>query len=82
MEGHMKKTIANVVYDTESAELIHKHTVGTLGDSEGYEESLYKTEKGKYFLYVNGGPDSLYPEENIKRMSPSKADEWLTEKSK
>ena len=53
MEGHMKKTIANVVYDTESAELIHKHTVGTLGDSEGYEESLYKTEKGKYAHLCN-----------------------------
>ena len=78
----MKKTIANVLYDTDASELIHKYTVGSVGDSEGYEESLYKTDKGKYFLYVNGGKDSPYPEENIKRMSPTKADEWLTEKSK
>lgn len=77
----MKKTIANVLYDTDTSELIHKHTCGMVGDSDGYEESLYKTEQGKYFLYVNGGPDSPYHEENIKRISPVKADEWLTEKN-
>ena len=78
----MKKTIANTIYDTDFAELIHKYTSGEIGDSEGYEECLYKTENGKYFLYVNGGPNSLYPTENIKRISSAKADEWLTEKSK
>ncbi len=78
----MKKVIANVEYDTEKADLIYKHAVGNIGDSEGYEECLYKTDGGKYFLYVNGGQDSVYPKENIKRMSPAKADEWLTEKNK
>ena len=34
------------------------------------------TENGKYFLYTNGGADSIYPEENIKRMSADKAAEW------
>ncbi len=78
----MKKTIANINYDTEAAELIYKYTSGAFGDSEGYEECLYKTEGGKYFLYVNGGADSVHPEENIKRMSAAKADEWLSEKTK
>ena len=78
----MKKTIASAVYDTDTAELIHKFTLGQLSDSRGYEESLYKTEDGRYFLYVNGGSDSPYPKENIKRMSPARADEWLTEKIK
>ena len=78
----MKKTIANVLYDTDSSELIHKYTSGDFGDAAGYEESLYKTECGKYFLYVNGGPDSIYPGEKIKRISPAKADEWLTERNK
>ncbi len=72
----MKKVICKVEYDTENAELIAKLTNGELGDSDGYEESLYKTSDGKFFLYVNGGPDSIYPEENIKRMSAAKAEEW------
>ncbi len=73
----MKKVICKVTYDTASAELIKKNTSGSFGDPAGYEESLYKTEDGKFFLYVNGGEDSIYPEENIKRMSAAKADEWL-----
>ena len=73
----MKKIICKVTYDTATAELIKKKTSGEFGDPAGYEESLYKTDDGKYFLYVNGGPESVYPEENIKRMSAAKADEWL-----
>ncbi len=73
----MKKVICKVTYDTESAELIKKVTSGEFGDPAGYEESLYKTADGKFFLYVNGGEESIYPEENIKRMSAAKAEEWL-----
>lgn len=72
----MKKIICKVEYDTEKSKLIKKVTEGELGDSTGYEESLYVTENGKYFLYVNGGADSVHPEENIIRMSAAKADEW------
>ena len=43
-------------------------------------ETLYKTEGGKFFLYTNGGEDSEYPKENIKRMSASAADKWLLER--
>lgn len=73
----MKKVICKVEYDTENAELVKKFTSGEFGDAAGYEESLYKTNDGKYFLYVNGGAESVYPAENIKRMSAAKADEWL-----
>lgn len=76
----MKKIIANVEYDTDCSELVYKYTVGNIGDSTGYEESLYKTEQGKYFIYANGGEDSPYPNESIKRISPAKAEEWLAEK--
>lgn len=72
----MKKIICKVEYDTENAKLIAKFTSGNFGDSDGYEESLYETEDGKFFLYVNGGADSIYPQENIKRMSVQKANEW------
>ena len=73
----MKKVICKVEYDTDNAELVLKRTNGEFGDPAGYEESLYKTADGKYFLYVNGGAESIYTEENIKRMSAAKANEWI-----
>ena len=73
----MKKIICKVDYDTESSKIIKKKSFGSFGAADGYEESLYKTETGKYFLYVNGGPESAYPKEDIKRMSAEKAKEWL-----
>ena len=72
----MKKIICKVEYDTEKSELIAKNTVGEFGQPDGYEESLYVTAGGKYFLYTNGGEDSKYPSEGITRMSAAKADEW------
>ena len=74
----MKKIIAKVEYDTEASELLGKVTAGSIGDPTGYEESLYRTAEGKYFLYTNGGDQSPYTKEDIKRMSAAKADEWLT----
>ena len=76
----MKKVICKVEYDTETADLVAKFTYGTFGEPDGYEESLYVTAAGKYFLYVNGGAESPYTEENIKRMSAVKAEEWRAEK--
>ena len=75
----MKKVICKIEYDTETSELIAKRTVGNFGDADGYEESLYKTEGGKFFLYTFGGPESKYAEEGIKRMSAATADAWLKE---
>lgn len=75
----MKKIICKVEYDTETAELIAKFTSGEMGDPKGYEESLYKTPDGKYFIYVNGGAESIYPEENIKRLAQTKVKDWKTE---
>ena len=72
----MKKIICKVEYDTEKAELVKKHAVGSFGDPAGYEETLYKTADGKFFLYTVGGADSKYAEEGIKRMSADKANEW------
>lgn len=72
----MKKIICKVEYDTEKSELVQKYTNGNIGDPTGYEESLYVTENGKYFLYTNGGAESVYPTEGITRMSAAKAEEW------
>lgn len=75
----MKKVICKVEYDTEASQLIAKKTVGEFGDPAGYEESLYKTEGGKFFLYTNGGEESPYKKEDIKRLAAAKADEWLAQ---
>ena len=46
-----------------------KYTVGEFGDPAGYEESLYQTPGGLYFLYFRGGPQSPYAQEDIKCLS-------------
>ncbi len=73
----MKKIICKREYDTETATLVKKFTFGNYGDADGYEETLYQTEKGLYFLYTNGGIESPYAQENIKSVSKAKAEEWL-----
>ena len=73
----MKKTICKKEYDTETAELIKKYTCCNYGDPNGFEEHLYKTPDGLYFLYVNGGATSLYPHEDILRLAKTKINTWL-----
>lgn len=75
----MKKIICKKVYDTETATLVKKVTCGAFGDPTGYEESLYQTEGGLFFLYVNGGAESKHAKEDIVRMSAEKKNAWLKE---
>ena len=48
----MKKVICKIEYDTDASELIQKKVFGVFGDPKGYEESLYKTKDGKFFVYT------------------------------
>ncbi len=73
----MKKIICKKEYDTEKSEIVKKYIRGFIGDADGFEETLYKTEDGSYFIYSHGGKESPYPEESIKRMSKAAAEEWL-----
>lgn len=73
----MQKIICKKMYDTETSTLIKKVTFGNFGDPNGYEESLYQTEGGLFFLYVNGGETSKYVKEDIIRMSADKKKAWL-----
>ncbi len=73
----MQKTICKKVYDTDTSTLLKKVTHGYYGASDGWEESLYQTESGNFFLYVNGGADSKHTKEDILRMSAEKKDTWL-----
>ena len=73
----MIKIICKKTYDTDLSEIVKKVTYGNFGDTDGYEETLYVTADGNYFLYTNGGVDSKYPKEDIKRLAKAKAEEWL-----
>lgn len=75
----MQKKICKVVYDTEISTVVKKVTFGNFGDADGYEETLYQTPNGLYFVYVNGGPESIYAKEDIMRLSKEKAEAWLKE---
>lgn len=73
----MKKIICKKEYDTETATLIKAYAFGKMGDPTGYEEDLYQTPEGLYFLHVGGGEQSIYPAEDIKRLAKTKVNEWI-----
>ena len=73
----MEKFICKKEYNTETATFIKKYTYGCFGDPTGYEECLFQTPGGLYFLYVRGGENSIYPTEDILRIAKSKVNEWI-----
>lgn len=73
----MKKTICKKEYDTQTAVLIKKYTYGYFGEPTGYEEILFQTPEGLYFLYGCGGERSPYPNEDITRLAKAKVNDWL-----
>lgn len=73
----MQKIICKKVYDTDTARVVFKKTEGCYGDPAGYEETLFLSPEGNYFLYAVGGAASPFPEEKITRLSEKKAEEWL-----
>ena len=73
----MKKIICKKEYDTETATLIKQYVCGFYGDPAGYEEILYQTPGGLYFLYVRGGEASPYPTEDILRLAKTKVNAWM-----
>lgn len=73
----MKKIVRGKVLDTETAQIVKKITFGEFGDANGYEETLYVTEDGAYFIYTNGGAESKYPTESITLKYQASVDKWL-----
>ncbi len=73
----MQKIICKKVYDTETATVVKKNTFGVYGDPTGYEETLFQTPEGLYFLYVNGGSASKYTKEDITRVSKENAKKMM-----
>jgi hypothetical protein len=58
----MTKAIKNgMVYDTEQAEKVTRYSNGgTTQDFSHVRETLYKTDKGNYFIHGRGGPKTKY----------------------
>ncbi len=75
----MEKIIRKKVYNTETAELVAGRAYSYYGDPAGYEEKLYLTPEGSYFLYGIGGDSSPYPEPTIKAVSKAAAQTWQQE---
>ena len=73
----MKKVIGKKEYDTETAKLIKQFTYSYYGDPKGYEEILYQTPDGCYFVFARGGNESTHPKESILRIGKDKVDDWL-----
>ena len=73
----MKKIICKKEYDTETATLIKAYSFSYLGDPAGYEEDLYQTPSGLYFLHVGGGEASPYPTEDIIRLAKTKVNDGM-----
>jgi len=66
------------VYDTSKAEPLGNRVFSYFGDPAGYEETLYKTKGGLYFLCGIGGEESPYDQgEDIRPLSEKEAQAWL-----
>ena len=73
----MCKDIDGVLYDTANSTVDKKFTYGVPGDPCGYEETLYITSDGKYFVYTFGGIQSKYPSENIFPIDRVDVKNWI-----
>jgi len=57
----MKRIIDGKRYDTETAEMVAEDSNGyAYSDFNHCEETLYRTQRGNWFLYGEGGPMSKY----------------------
>lgn len=56
----MKKIINGKTYNTETAVAICGYEYGYGGDLDYIEECLYKTKKGAFFIWGEGGARSKY----------------------
>lgn len=73
----MIKTVGDCTYDTNNATMDKKFTFGAPGDETGYEETLYITFEGKYFIYTNGGAKSRYTCEDITPIAREQVKDWI-----
>lgn len=73
----MRKELDGVIYDTATSVVDKKFTYGVPGDPYGYEETLYITNDGRYFIYTNGGNKSKYPTESVTPIARENVKDWM-----
>jgi len=56
----MKAIINGKLYDTQTAEELAGDSYGCSGDFERWDETLYRTKSGSYFIAGSGGPKTKY----------------------
>ena len=82
----MKKVIANLLYNTDSARLVGHREVSPISNIEWLKEDLYQKKTGEFFLHGRGGPRTIYRQttengnfsggERILPISQETAKEW------
>ncbi|MCL2605634.1 MAG: hypothetical protein FWD90_14295 [Defluviitaleaceae bacterium] len=72
----MKMVIKEKEYSTYNAICLGYRHIGEYGHVDGYEEQLYLSDDGQYFIYGVGGPDSPYTEPEIILITEEKAKKW------
>jgi len=75
----MKRIINRKTYNTDTGIKVGAFAAGAFGDADGYEEILYKTPRGDYFLYGVGGDKSKYINPAITPLTEEAAKSWLSE---
>lgn len=73
----MVKIVDGATYDTQRSTIDKKFTFGIPGEPTGYEETLYITPDGRYFIYTNGGIRSRYSHEDITPIPREQVVDWL-----
>lgn len=87
----MKKVIDGKMYNTETADEVATWSNHYYPNDFHYcEESLFRTKKGNWFLYGEGGAMSAYSRSvgnngrgggsDIRALTPDEARQWLEEK--
>ena len=67
----MKRIVNNLLYDTEKAQIISKR------EYHVFSETLYRTKKGRYFLYKHYPNSEL--RSGIRPITNVEAFQWLSE---
>lgn len=75
----MKKIIEGLLYDTETAEIILESTNHEDDAETMTTERLYRTESGRWFWHLAGGPKSIYAKERLEVCDEQDAAEALIE---
>lgn len=86
----MKRVVDGKLYDTERAEKLHEYeNMDDQGNFYYYEEALYRTAKGNYFIAGSGAAMSKYAESlgggswggggGIRPLTKPGAADWLDE---